>query len=74
MRSTTGRKLAWPRQWRLRRCVRGMTLPCGCLTGVYETYAGGVVAVVDVVGPSCNTPGHARNVVVWEEASLTSRA
>jgi hypothetical protein len=51
-----------------------MTLPCGCLTGVYETYAGGVVAVVDVVGPSCNTSGHARNVVVWEETIQTSPA
>jgi hypothetical protein len=73
MPSPTGRKLAWPRQWRLRRCVRGLTLPCGCLAGVYETYAGGVVAVVDVVGSSCDAPGHARNVVVSEPAGETGR-
>jgi hypothetical protein len=67
MESAIGRKLAWPRQWQLRRCVRGMALPCGCLAGVYETYEGGTIAVVDVVGTSCATSGHDVNVVVWEE-------
>lgn len=72
MERAIGRKLAWPRQWQLRRCVRGMTLPCGCLAGVYETYSGGAVAIVDVVGKTCAAPEHGVNVVVWESGAATS--
>ncbi|HUF48992.1 MAG TPA: hypothetical protein VMM93_14335 [Vicinamibacterales bacterium] len=28
-------------------------LDCGCLTGVYETYSGKVIQVVDAVGGGC---------------------
>ena len=74
MERTIGHKLAWPRQWQLRRCLRGMPLPCGCLAGVYETYAGGAVAVIDVVGPSCAGVGHDVNVVVADEPDATRSA
>jgi len=67
MEKTIGHKLAWPGQWQLRRCVRGMALPCGCVVGVYETYAGGAIAVIDVVASSCAGLGHDVNVVVTEQ-------
>jgi hypothetical protein len=35
------------------RGVSGKVLDCGCLVGVYETYGGRVVHVVDAVGEGC---------------------
>ena len=70
MPRTTAHKLAWPRKWQLRRCVRGMALPCGCLVGVYETYDGGTVTVVDVPGSSCTAAGHLVNAVLDEDPDL----
>jgi len=35
------------------RGVSGKVLDCGCLVGVYETYSGGVVQVIDAIGPAC---------------------
>jgi len=35
------------------RGVSGKVLDCGCLVGVYETYSGDVVRVVDAVGRTC---------------------
>ena len=35
------------------RGVAGKVLDCGCLTGVYETYAGDVIQVIDAVGKTC---------------------
>ncbi|HXW08676.1 MAG TPA: hypothetical protein VD833_25820 [Vicinamibacterales bacterium] len=44
------------------RILRGLSsrfLPCGCLAGVYETYDGEIVSIVDARGPSCADPAHA---------------
>ena len=41
--------------------LRGLTsrhLPCGCVVGVYETYDGGVVSIVDVRGDRCEDARH----------------
>ena len=41
--------------------LRGLSsrlLPCGCLAGVYETYEGDVVTIVDARGPACKNPTH----------------
>ena len=43
------------------RILRGLTserLACGCVRGVYETYDGRVVAVIDAPGEGCAQPGH----------------
>lgn len=39
-------------------------LPCGCLVGVYETYDGAVIEVVDARSPACQDAGHARGATV----------
>jgi hypothetical protein len=41
--------------------LRGLSsrlLPCGCLAGVYETYEGEVVTILDARGPACRNPTH----------------
>jgi len=43
---------------RLLRGLKGRVLPCGCLVGVYETYAGTIVAMIDARGASCDDPSH----------------
>ena len=43
------------------RILRGLSsrvLPCGCLTGVYETYDTEVIRILDARGPQCADPGH----------------
>jgi hypothetical protein len=33
-------------------------LDCGCLVGIYETYAGQVIATIDARGAACQNPTH----------------
>ena len=43
------------------RILRGLAssvLPCGCLTGVYETYDSEIVGILDARGQSCSDPSH----------------
>ena len=43
------------------RILRGLTsrlLPCGCLAGVYETYDGTVVTLLDERQSTCSIPSH----------------
>ena len=43
------------------RILRGLTsrvLPCGCVAGVYETYDGHVVTLLDERGAACQTDTH----------------
>ena len=43
------------------RILRGLTserLDCGCVRGVYETYDGRVITVLDAVGEACHEAGH----------------
>ena len=49
------------------RILRGLAsrfLPCGCLAGVYETYDGEIVGIVDARNASCADPAHALGNVV----------
>jgi hypothetical protein len=44
------------------RILRGLTsrlLPCGCIAGVYETYDGAVVTLLDDRAERCDDPAHA---------------
>jgi hypothetical protein len=43
---------------RLLRGLGSQLLPCGCLTGIYETYAGTVVTLVDACGERCEDAAH----------------
>jgi len=43
------------------RILRGLTsrlLPCGCLAGIYETYDGAVVTLLDDRDPKCTIAAH----------------
>ena len=43
------------------RIMRGLTsqrMACGCVRGVYETYDGRVVTVIDAPGEECTQAGH----------------
>jgi hypothetical protein len=44
--------------------VAGGVLPCGCLVGVYETWASGRVTILDEKGPRCLDARHVRNAVL----------
>jgi hypothetical protein len=51
----------------LRRLLRGTTLPCGCSVGVYETFSGEVVRVVDACAASCPNSIHELDAVLMAE-------
>ena len=43
------------------RILRGLTschLRCGCVVGIYETYDGRVVSILDARGDYCHQPQH----------------
>jgi len=49
---------------RLLRGLGSQLLPCGCLAGVYETYAGATVSIVDARGDECADDAHRPGLVV----------
>jgi hypothetical protein len=43
------------------RILRGLSsrnLPCGCVAGVYETYSGEIVTIVDAKSAACTDLAH----------------
>jgi hypothetical protein len=49
------------------RILRGLSsrcLPCGCLAGVYETYDGVIVTIIDAKGTECNDGSHRDGKIV----------
>jgi len=49
------------------RILRGLSsksLPCGCLAGVYETYDGHVVAILDAKSTGCPNLSHSNGKLV----------
>ena len=49
------------------RILRGLSsksLPCGCLAGVYQTYGGDVVAIIDAKSTGCMSQSHMNGKVV----------
>jgi hypothetical protein len=49
------------------RILRGLSsrfLPCGCLAGVYETYDGEIVGILDARSPACTDTAHADGNIV----------
>jgi hypothetical protein len=52
------------------RILRGLSskwLPCECLVGIYETYEGLVVRIVDAKGTGCADTSHRSGHVVQRE-------
>jgi len=43
---------------RILRLLSGRPLACGCLAGIYETYAGPTVWIVDARGADCTDAAH----------------
>jgi hypothetical protein len=59
------------------RILRGLSskfLPCGCLTGVYETYDGTVVGIVDAKGAACLVAAHRNGKRIPVDASAPTEA
>jgi hypothetical protein len=59
------------------RILRGLTsrlLPCGCIAGIYETYDGDVVTLLDDRQPDCTNAGHEQGSIVPELAGVGSRS
>ena len=62
------------------RILRGLgsaSLGCGCFVGVYETYDGRTIGIIDERGPSCPDPTHHEGMRLHgasglEAAALTS--
>jgi hypothetical protein len=55
------------------RILRGLTsrlLPCGCIAGVYETYDGKVITLLDDRQPDCPLPSHVDGHEVPEFAAI----
>jgi hypothetical protein len=53
------------------RILRGLTsrlLPCGCMAGIYETYDGKVVTLLDERQSSCEDANHVNGQQVPELA------
>jgi len=59
------------------RILRGLSskiLPCGCVAGVYETYDGQIVGILDARAPGCSDSGHRDgNIIPSGMAPLSPR-
>ena len=53
--------------FRILRGLGSQALPCGCLVGVYETYASRTVAVIDAKGARCAVLAHRVDVPIEYE-------
>jgi hypothetical protein len=49
---------------RILRILRSQALPCRCFVGVYETYAGQTVRIIEEPGPGCRESLHKPGRVV----------
>lgn len=48
----------------IRRCVAAHQLACGCSVGLYETYQGGLLRVIDERGRDCGDRAHEKDTLV----------
>ena len=56
------------------RILRGLTsrlLPCGCVAGIYETYDGEVVTLLDEREPACQDASHSTGNQIPELAGVS---
>ncbi len=58
------------------RILRGLSskcLPCECLVGIYETYDGLVVSIVDAKGTGCADPSHRNGQILPAEPARSTK-
>jgi hypothetical protein len=55
---------------RLLRGLGSRLLPCGCLAGIYETYADTTVTIIDARGEHCTNVKHAIGEAIPVESVL----
>jgi hypothetical protein len=55
---------------RILKGISSRLLPCGCLAGVYETYDGEIVTIIDARGSSCAVSTHVDGNVVPNEPPI----
>jgi len=62
---------------RIRLTLAGFALPCGCVGGVYETYSGAIIRLLDVRASRCTDEQHRQGAEIdWpagEAAALVER-
>jgi hypothetical protein len=59
------------------RILRGLSskwLPCECLVGIYETYDGLVVTIVDAKGTGCADTSHRNGHIIPRELPISVNA
>jgi hypothetical protein len=49
---------------RILRLLSSRPLPCGCVAGIYETYSGPLVWILDCRDEACHDPRHRPGAVV----------
>ncbi len=59
---------------RILRGLAGKRLECGCLTGVYETYSGEVVEVLDGRAGTCPHRDHVEGTAISGPAPMAPEA
>ncbi len=58
---------------RILRVVGSRSLKCGCFVGLYETYDGATVEIVEERGPRCLDPSHDEGQVTRQEREVPSQ-
>jgi hypothetical protein len=56
------------------KLLRGLTSHqrlCGCRIGIYETFDGSIVEIVDTRAPNCRREAHRPGRVVYERRTFT---
>jgi hypothetical protein len=54
---------------RILRILQSQSLPCRCFVGVYETYDGQTVRIIEELGKGCKEALHQPGVIVrWRQA------
>jgi hypothetical protein len=58
---------------RIRLALNSYTRPCGCLVGVYETYAGQVIDILDAPGERCSDASHREGTILAKSQMVSQR-
>ena len=61
-------------QMRILRGLSSESLPCGCVAGVYETYGGPIVTIIDAKGTWCSHSSHRDGKILPAESADTPTA
>jgi len=58
------------------RILRGLSskfLPCGCVAGVYETYEGTVIGILDAKAGTCRLTTHRNGKMIPVDSSVSGQ-